>query len=233
MRPIQARQPLALPPTGTYTVGSGDTLYGIASRYGLDFRQVGALNGISPPYLIYPGQRLRLAASHPAGPPSAEVATPAESRSSSRLSPPETETPTSADARGGDPSLAWSWPAHGRVVRRFAQGGSKGIDIRSKPGAPVRAAAAGRVVYSGSGLAGYGKLIIVKHNNTYLSAYGHNDRVLVKEGDPVAGGQRIAYLGRSGADGVRCHFEIRRNGKPVDPLGYLPSPSPPKEDSDA
>jgi lipoprotein NlpD len=129
--------------------------------------------------------------------------------------------------------VVWVWPARGRVLRGFAEGGSKGVDIGARLGAPVRAAADGRVVYSGSGLVGYGKLIILKHNNSYLSAYAHNDRLLVKEGDSVVGGQRIAHMGQTGTQEVKLHFEIRRDGKPVDPLKYLPTRRPRQEDSDA
>ena len=242
---LPAKVPDPLPASGSYTVEPSDTLYGVASRHGLDFRQVAAWNGIRPPYLIYPGQRLRLTAQDGGNPsgqgaggtaPSIAVATPPDPAADRQPAlvphPRKGQKRPQSGPTGSDQTLAWSWPARGRVVRRFAEGGSKGLDIRGSPEAPVRAAAAGRVVYSGSGLVGYGKLIIVRHNNTYLSAYGHNERVLVKEGDPVARGQRIAYMGRSGADGVKLHFEIRRNGKPVDPLVYLPSPSPPKEDSD-
>jgi lipoprotein NlpD len=126
--------------------------------------------------------------------------------------------PGSDDAPLGE----WHWPARGRVVRRFGSAGSNGIDIAGRPGQPVRAASAGRVVYSGGGLRGYGELIIVKHNKRYLSAYAHNEEALVKEGDIVAGGQRIATIGRTGTDRVKLHFEIRRDGKPVNPLRYLP-----------
>jgi lipoprotein NlpD len=118
-------------------------------------------------------------------------------------------------------------------VRGFASTGNKGVDISGRLGDPVYAAAPGRVVYSGSGLRGYGKLIIVKHNNRYLSAYAHNHRLLVKEGDPVANGQRIAQMGRTDANRVKLHFEIRRNGKPVDPLSYLPKTRPPEANADA
>jgi lipoprotein NlpD len=119
------------------------------------------------------------------------------------------------------------------VIRAFAQSGNKGVDIAGDLGSPVLAAAAGRVVYSGSGLVGYGKLIILKHNNSYLSAYAHNDRLLVEEGASVAGGQRIAQMGRTGTQEVKLHFEIRRDGKPVDPSKYLPLARPAQEEADA
>ncbi len=117
----------------------------------------------------------------------------------------------------------WVWPASGKVLKNFDENGAgKGLDIGGSKGQPIQAAAAGRVVYQGSGLRGYGQLIIVKHNDEYLSAYAHNDRIYVKEGDTVKRGQKIAAMGDSGADHVMLHFEIRRNGKPVDPLKYLP-----------
>ena len=116
----------------------------------------------------------------------------------------------------------WRWPAKGKVVTSFSRSGGKGIDIAGKFGQTIVAASAGRVVYSGSGLIGYGQLIIVKHNKRYLSAYAHNNKILVKEGDTVTGGQRIAEMGRSGSNRAMLHFEIRRDGKPIDPLRYLP-----------
>ena len=116
----------------------------------------------------------------------------------------------------------WYWPAEGKVIRTFSRSGGKGIDIAGRLGQPILAASDGQVVYSGSGLIGYGQLIIVKHNKRFLSAYAHNNKILVKEGDEVRGGQRIAEMGKSGARQVMLHFEIRRDGRPTDPLRYLP-----------
>ncbi|HEY8887093.1 MAG TPA: peptidoglycan DD-metalloendopeptidase family protein [Gallionella sp.] len=122
-----------------------------------------------------------------------------------------------------DPVLEWSLPARGKLVGQFSESANrKGIDIAGKLGQPVMASASGKVVYSGSGLRGYGKLIIIKHNNTYLSAYAHNDKILVKEGQSVARGQKIALMGNTDASQVELHFEVRRFGKPVDPAKYLP-----------
>ncbi|MHB1514213.1 MAG: peptidoglycan DD-metalloendopeptidase family protein [Acidiferrobacteraceae bacterium] len=118
--------------------------------------------------------------------------------------------------------LRWTWPVVGPLLRGFGQHGNKGIDIGGSLGAAVRAAAAGEVVYAGSGLPGYGKLIILKHNKTFLSAYAHNSRILVKEGEMVRRGQEIAEMGSSGTDRIMLHFEIRLRGNPVDPLHYLP-----------
>jgi lipoprotein NlpD len=119
--------------------------------------------------------------------------------------------------------ITWRWPTGGNIRNRFdPSGGKKGLDIEGKMGQPIYAAAGGKVVYSGDGLIGYGNLIIIKHDSTYLSAYGHNRRLLVKEGSEVKQGQKIAEMGDSGKQGVILHFEIRRDGKPVDPLRYLP-----------
>jgi lipoprotein NlpD len=121
-------------------------------------------------------------------------------------------------------AAGWSWPARGQLLARFQSNGSlnKGIDIAGQLGEPVRAASDGAVVYAGRGLIGYGDMIIIKHDETYLSAYAHNSRLLVKEGDQVKVGQVIAEMGSSGTDRVKLHFEIRRKGQPVDPLAYLP-----------
>ena len=121
-----------------------------------------------------------------------------------------------------DEKVDWAWPASGKIVAKFADPVNKGVDISAKRGDPVLASAPGRVVYSGSGLRGYGKLIIIKHNPTYLSAYAHNDQILVKEGQSVAKGQKIGEVGSTDADAPKLHFEIRRLGKPVDPLKFLP-----------
>ena len=122
----------------------------------------------------------------------------------------------------GDDDVQWAWPSSGKVVGQFVEGGSKGVDILGKKGDPVQSAADGKVVYSGSGLRGYGQLLIVKHNNTYLTAYAHNSKILVKEGQSLTKGQKIAEIGDTEADQVKLHFEVRRQGKPVDPLKYLP-----------
>ena len=132
-------------------------------------------------------------------------------------SPPQQPVVTS-----GQP--VWRWPANGQIIRRFsaAEGGNKGIDIAGQLGDPVVAAADGRVVYAGSGLLGYGNLVIINHNREFLSAYAHNSRILVSENDMVKAGDKIAEMGQSGTDRVQLHFEIRRNGRPVDPLVHLP-----------
>jgi lipoprotein NlpD len=128
-----------------------------------------------------------------------------------------------AAADGDDEKLEWTWPASGKLITGFSDNANlKGIDISGKTGQPVVASAAGKVVYAGTGIRGYGKLVIVKHTNTYLSAYAHNKEIVVKEGQQVARGQKIAEMGNTDAEQVMLHFEIRRQGKPVDPLKYLP-----------
>ena len=222
---------------GFHVVRSGESLFSIAWQYGLDYRRLARWNGIRPPYLIHPGQRLRLRP--PAGgsrhesrvkgrePVSRRALSPRQSKTERRTARTESaarERAAKREAKSAGGALRWTWPADGPILRRFdpRRPGRKGIRIGGRPGDPVRAAAAGRVVYSGSGLVGYGRLIIIKHNNRYLSAYGHNRELLVKEGDVVRRGQVIARLGSSGTNRPMLHFEIRRNGRPVDPLRYLP-----------
>ncbi|MFP5375086.1 MAG: peptidoglycan DD-metalloendopeptidase family protein [Gammaproteobacteria bacterium] len=217
----------------TTIVQRGDTLYGIAFRNGLDFRDVAAWNGIGPPYTIYPGQRLRLypesgaARRLPQGEGGRAGAATAARPAPAPARPGVADRPAAPAAVPSPPvssGLAWRWPADGELVGRFAAGDPtrQGIDIAGKAGDPVRAAADGVVVYSGSGLVGYGELVIVKHNEAWLSAYGHNRARKVNEGQLVKAGQQIAEMGRSGAARDMLHFEIRYNGKPVDPLLHLP-----------
>lgn len=210
------------PRPGHHRVRRGDTLYGLAWQYDLDYRQVAAWNGIRRPYTIYPGQRLRLSPppARAVNPPPVTATPPPERRPQVAPTP---SPPVPRSVPGAAAGLHWQWPAEGPVVRRFSpKSGSKGIDIAGRFGQEIAAAAGGRVVYSGSGLRGYGKLIIIKHNDSHLSAYAHNDRLLVKEGDTVRGGQRIASMGRAGDRQARLHFQVRRSGEPVDPLRYLP-----------
>jgi lipoprotein NlpD len=135
---------------------------------------------------------------------------------------PRTETATAPGA-GDEDRIAWSWPASGKVIRSFSDSpNQRGISIAGKLGQPVHASASGRVIFSGTGIRGFGKLIVIKHNNTFLSVYAHNSELLVKEGQNVAKGQKIAEMGSTDADQVRLHFEIRRLGKPVDPVKLLP-----------
>lgn len=193
---------------GPYRVRRGDTLYSIAFEAGADYRDLAVWNGIEPPYRLREGQILKLsppkAATGKTVPPAASPRTPT--------------TPASVEA-----AIKWSWPAEGPVLQGF--GGAqtnRGLEIGGRDGQPVRAAAGGRVVYAGSGLRGYGELIIVKHDETYLSAYAHNRRLLAQEGQMVSPGQTIAEMGDTGASRVKLHFEIRQRGVPVDPMAYLP-----------
>lgn len=232
-----------------HTVARGETLYSIAWRYNLDVKSLARANGIPESYVIYPGQRLSLdtrvntqptttpaqVATHsppvastptstsaaPAKPPVKPQNPPAPARSSNRASTSSTVKTNATGAR----ELRWQWPVNGRIVSRFAgpKALNKGIDIAAKKGEPVRAAEAGTVVYAGDGLRGYGNLLIIKHNDNYLSAYAHNHRLLVAEGELVKAGQQIAEVGSSGTNTDKLHFEIRRDGTPVDPLRYLPS----------
>jgi lipoprotein NlpD len=215
-------------PGASALVNKGDTLYGIAFRNGIDVRDLASWNRIGPPYTIYPGQRLFLypksggsvatskpTTTHP-GAPRPTTGAP------TTTAPPRPYTPP-APAPAASP-IKWSWPASGTILNGYVSGEptKQGIDIGGSAGDPVRAAGDGVVVYSGAGLVGYGELIIVKHNDAWLSAYGHNRTRLVNEGQIVKGGQQIAELGRTGAAREMLHFEIRYNGKPVDPQAYLP-----------
>ena len=241
-------------PSSSYTVKSGDTLYSIAFRYGLDYRKVAVANGIGDSYTIYPGQIIYLDATVPprqistsrtpapdnvtppgitanreaSGTSSAIPGKPAESVPTPP--PPSVATPAiakvkqeiDADAYSGAAVAAWLWPTRGSVTRGYSESVHKGIDIAGARGDPVVAAAAGKVVYAGTGIVGFGELLILKHNEVYLSAYGHNDRLLVAEGQTVTAGQTIAEKGSSGTDSVKLHFEIRKEGKPIDPQRVLP-----------
>ncbi len=206
----------------TYAVTEGDTVYSIAFRYGLDYRELARLNGLDARYLIHPGQVLALRAPNGSAVTSSSTAHRA---SGSPATPPISSIKTSTrDVEPAGSMPDWVWPTPGKIAAGFNAGtdGNRGINIGGEIGQSVKAAADGRVVYSGSGLIGYGPLIIVKHNNTYLSAYGHNRLLLVREGDQVKAGQNIAEMGDGPDKRPVLHFEIRRNGQPVDPIRYLP-----------
>lgn len=211
-------------PGATVTVQRGDTLYAIATRNGIVPRDLAAWNGVVEPYTIRPGQRLRL---YPGAATAAAPRRAASRQTTQRRAPgPRTAAPRPAPVAAApvDSGIAWRWPTGGALLARYLVGEPtrQGIDIGGSAGAPVRAAADGTVVYSGAGLVGYGELIILKHNDQWLSAYGHNRSRRVNEGQVVKSGEQIAELGRSGAPREMLHFEIRYNGKPVDPLLYLP-----------
>ena len=276
----------------TYRVVHGDTLYSIAFKHRLDYRDLAAWNGIASPYRIFAGQELRLStprqtasvalpaltsqvkpqagqaetsgivdgattvplassasaskpsafepvAALPANPPATAsaatvenppVASPVPKLVEAAPSAKPVNAPAQPKRAQSAPELnaggvTWRWPADGKVVGTFAAGDQtkQGLDIAGRAGDPVRAAAAGEVVYSGNGLIGYGELIIVKHNANFLSAYGHNRNRLVREGEHVNAGQEIAEMGATSASRDELHFEIRKNGKPVNPLDYLPA----------
>jgi len=265
--PPPVSRPVA-PKAGIYRVERGDTLYSIAFRHGIDYRDLAAWNDIPSPYTIYPGRELRLSQregaprpvaqaapppkpapaspppkapaptpfepvaaapvpAEPAGPPPSAVAKTAEVKSTAPPPAPPSPPPAAQPAQepvatNGD--IAWRWPADGQVVGGYVGGDpmKQGVDIAGQSGTPVRAAADGTVVYSGNGLIGYGELIIIKHNAAFLSAYGHNRKRLVQEGERVKSGQTIAEMGSSSANRDELHFEIRKNGKPANPLDYLP-----------
>ncbi|QSX76390.1 peptidoglycan DD-metalloendopeptidase family protein [Lysobacter arenosi] len=218
----------------TVVVQRGDTMYRVASSNGIRAVDLAAWNGIPAPYTIYPGQRLRLYPSQggsgtaTTGTSGGTVATrpvPATRPPTTTPRPPTATAPAPAPQAAPVASgFNWRWPADGELIGRYVAGEptKQGIDIAGSSGAPVRAAADGVVVYSGSGLVGYGELVIIKHNEQWLSAYGHNRNRLVNEGQLVKAGQQIAEMGRSGAPREMLHFEVRYNGKPVDPLLYLP-----------
>jgi lipoprotein NlpD len=287
------------PPGGSYRVSKGDTLYSIAFRNKVDFRDLASWNGIASPYTIWPGQELRLSppghenkaapshaapvvvappppsTSHPgqptpatqptqptqpafasvteaeaAPPPSAPApatttntpvvvagkpaeslvpAPPAPSAPAAQPPAPVENPPASTPivASGATRTaggINWRWPADGALIKKFSSSDAiPGIEVGGKAGDPVRAAADGVVVYSGNGLVGYGELVIIKHSDSFLSAYGHNRKRLVKEGEKVKAGQSVAEMGSTGATRDELQFQIRRDGNPVDPLQYLPT----------
>jgi len=301
--PTHTATPPPAPPGGSYRVMKGDTLYSIAFRNKVDFRDLASWNGIASPYTIWPGQDLRLSpqghenkpapshaapvvvappppsASAPHGaPPQAQPVQPAQpafqSVTEADVTPPAAPAPATTTntpvvvagkpaesvvpvpvpvpppsaANGPVPTpapvenppaatpivtsgasrnaggIAWRWPADGTMLKKFSSGDAiPGIEIGGKAGDPVRSAADGVVVYSGNGLVGYGELVIIKHSDSFLSAYGHNRKRLVKEGEKVKAGQAVAEMGSSGATRDELQFQIRRDGNPVDPLQYLPA----------
>lgn len=240
-RSIETNHNRSAKTAGLYLVRKGDTLYSIAWRHGLDYRLLANWNGISAPrYQIYPGQRLRLKPRPVVRRPSKIKSVPSKQNRLPKvtvqpapIARPVTKKPSLAKTAQPvakpkpKPKLKvnWRWPTKGRVIQTYSSKDPtrRGIKIQGVSGQPILAAESGRVVYSGSGLVGYGNLIIIKHNDKYLSAYGYNKKILVKEGDKVARHERIATMGspRNGADPV-LHFEIRRQGKPINPLPLLP-----------
>ena len=232
---------------GYYSVKSGDTLIRIGMDNGQSWRDIARWNNIENPNLIETGQVLRVTppeetgvvvrpvsstnvVTSPAPANTASAPAPASNTASVRppasaANPPNASTPSNnlANTDSAEETVSFQWPTRGNVLAGFDEVKNKGIDIAGKAGDPVLAAADGKVVYAGSGLRGYGNLVILKHNNTYLTAYAHNQSLLVKEDQAIKRGQKIAEMGNSDADQVKLHFEIRRQGKPVDPAKYLPA----------
>lgn len=217
-----------------YIVKKGDTLYSIAFSSGKDFIELARLNNIPAPYFIYPGQQLNLVSSNSRHTKKIEksASIPLKKPKQQSIDQPKKKAYRNRivnTSSAGNSSLPqqvhrWQWPGKGKIVSKFslAAEGNKGIDISGKKGSAISAAADGKVVYTGDALRGYGKLIIVKHSDAYLSAYAHNDAILVKEQEWVKAGQKIAHMGKTGSDEIKLHFEIRYKGKSVDPLRYLP-----------
>ena len=230
---------------GYYVVKPGDTLIRIGLDNGQNWRDLVKWNNLENPNVIEVGQVLRVvppgtdpnvAAARPITASKVEarpLASAAPSGAASAAATPVVAPPTAASsptivstsppvAREGDDDIRWGWPANGQVIAGFEEGRQKGLVIGGKAGDPVLAAADGRVVYAGSGLRGYGNLVILKHNATYLTAYAHNQTLLVKEDQNVKRGQKIAEMGSTDADSVQLHFEIRKQGRPIDPAKLLP-----------
>jgi lipoprotein NlpD len=233
---------------GTYVVQRGDTLYSIAVAFGQDYRDLARWNRLDDPSKLAVGQTLRVVppegesagvvvgvvAVNPSAatetrpleptplpaPPPAAAPTPPPAATASPA--PKAQEPTTPKPAPTDSGLLWQWPAAGKVIEPFAEGRNKGIGIGGAEGDPVLAAGDGEVVYSGNGLRGYGNLVIIKHSDDFISAYGHNRQILVKQGQTVRRGQKIAELGKTDTTTPKLHFEIRHRGKPVDPLRLLP-----------
>ncbi len=203
-----------------YVVKRGDTLYSIGFRSGHGYQRLAKWNNISSPYKLQIGRKLKLFKSKQML--TRFVRKTKKNLTALRKKKTTEKTVTISNNNKKVLKLTWQWPIEGRILKKFSQSGNKGIDIDGKMGQKVQSAAYGKVVYTGSGLTGYGNLLIVKHNYLYLSAYANNSRLLVKEGQAVTKGQIIAEVGRVGSRPASLHFEIRKNGKPVNPLQYLP-----------
>jgi lipoprotein NlpD len=226
LEPVQA---------GFYRIKRGDTLLRIALDHGQSHRDIAEWNNIADINQIEVDQVIRVVpprttkaatsrveVKQEKPSPSKDIAKPAEKMKEEKLAKNEAKTEKSNNDPVADVGIKLSWPSKGNVIDRFDESKNKGIDISGKSGDPIQAAADGKVVYAGNSLRGYGNLVIVKHDNTYLTAYAHNRTLLVKEGDSVKKAQKIAEMGNTDADQVKLHFEVRKHGKPVDPMAYLP-----------
>lgn len=233
-RSLAAKKREAQNKSGFHIVNKGDTLYSIAWRYNFDYKEVAKWNQVNAPYTIYPGQVLRLkpVLKKKGAPlkqidntPSKTAQKPAVVKKAPKLVQKKSTTAakktTTAKVLPKGP-VKWSWPTTGKIAKTNSPTAKKGLNILGRAGQRINAAGAGEVVYSGGGLIGYGKLIIIKHNETYLSAYAYNSKLLVKEGDFVKAGQVISEMGQDHTGRTVLHFEIRKNGKPTNPVNYLP-----------
>ena len=208
-RPALGRENLGK--LGYYEVQAGDNLFRIGRNFGRSVAELARWNGLADPYIIEIGDVLRVSPARGAA-------------STGTTASPTTNTTTASSApAAAEVSVNWAWPASGPILQGFDPAKNKGVDIAGKAGDAVLAAADGSVVYAGSALRGYGNLVIIKHNSSFVSAYAHNQSLLVKDGQSVKRGQKIAEMGQSEADRVKLHFEIRKNSTPVDPMQYLPS----------
>lgn len=199
-----------------HTVRSGESLYSIAWAYDKDYKDIAHDNNIDFPYMLKVGQVLHLSRA----PAPAKKASVSKAKSKAKSQAPKQQT-----VAKGNSHSQWHWPVSGRLIQAYSDSVGnphKGIDISNDFGSPIKAAANGKVVYSGEGLRGYGKLIIIKHDKDYLSAYAHNSKLFVQEGDKIVQGQKIAAMGNSESENVKLHFEIRKNGQPIDPLDIMP-----------
>lgn len=208
---------------GDHVVETGETLYSIAWRYNRDFVELARINNIRSPYHLQEGETLYLSSNEHRSAASTARHT-SNAKTTTKPAQKEPAPPTKTQplvATGGKPG--WQWPTSGKIIQYFSsQNEQKGIDLAGRKGQAILAAAPGEVVYSGDGLRGYGKLIIIKHNDEFLSAYAHNSKLLVSEGSMVKVSQKIAEMGQTDAASAMLHFEIRRHGNPVDPLQFLP-----------
>ena len=211
---------------GYYRIKRGDTLLRIALDHGQSHREIAEWNNISDPNVIEVGQVIRVEPTKSSKPITSRAEVKQEKPADKKpLNAAQSEKPIQEKPQqdlATDTGIRLSWPSKGEVVERFDEGKNKGIGIAGKSGDPIQSAADGKVVYAGNSLRGYGNLVIVKHDNTYLTAYAHNRTLLVKEGDAVKKSQKIAEMGNTDSDRVKLHFELRKNGKPVDPSAYLP-----------
>ena len=228
---------------GKHIVRKGDTLYSIAWRYGREMKELAAENAIKPPYVIVPGQKIDLEKNitrRKGGLKGAKSKSTALKNVTKRKEKIQNSKNVTKNKKYKNiNNIKWQWPHLGPILAKYSVRASqsngmsnrkpagsafnKGVDITGKLGSPIYAAADGEVVYAGNGLLGYGNLVIINHNETYLSAYAHNQRILVKEGQKIKIGRKIAEMGSSDSKQVMLHFEIRRNGEPVDPMKYLPA----------